>query len=189
MPKIILASQSPRRKELMQLLNVDFKVISADIDETLDKSISLDDALMQLSNKKAKAIFKKHIDSIVIGADSIVYQNDKILNKPTDKNDAFKMIKSYSNTYHEVMTAVSIIDINQEVNFISKCKVYFNDISDQEINEYLLSDEYKDKAGAYAIQGLMAKFIYKVDGDFYSVVGFPVSKIYIVLKDNFKVYD
>lgn len=188
MREIILASKSPRRRELMKFLNVDFKVISADVDETFEKNLSLEDALIVLANKKAKAVFKDNKNSIVIGADSIVYQNNTIFNKPKDKEDAFSMIRSFSNNHHKVMTAVSIIDDNQQINFISQCKVYFNPISDQEINEYLLDDEYKDKAGAYAIQGLMSKFIYKVEGDFYSVVGFPVSKIYKVLKDDFNVY-
>lgn len=188
MKEIILASKSPRRRELMQFLNADFKVVSADVDETFEKGLSLEDALMTLANKKAMTVFKDYPNSIVIGADSIVYQYQTIFNKPKDKADAFSMIKSFSNNHHKVMTAVSIVDNTQQINFISQCKVYFNPISDEEIYEYLLDDEYKDKAGAYAIQGIMSKFIYKVEGDFYSVVGFPIAKIYEVLSKKFNIY-
>ena len=189
MRKIILASQSPRRKELLKSLNVEFEVINSNIDEKIDLTIDLDQALINLANEKARVVFDSHQDSLVIGADSIVYQNKTILNKPKDKETAFQMIKSYSNNQHTVMTAISIMDFNQEVNFVSKCIVYFSEISDQEIWEYLKFDEYKDKAGAYAIQGLMAKFIYHIEGDFYSVVGFPVSKVYKHLKEDFKIFD
>ena len=189
MKDIILASQSPRRKELMELLNVDFKVIVSNIEEYIDKDLPLDEALIILASQKAKSVFKDHQDSLVIGSDSIVYQDNIILNKPKDKEDAFNMIKSYSNNHHSVMTAVSIMDKNKAVNFVSKCNVYFDNISDDEILQYLKNDEYKDKAGAYAIQGLMAKFINKVEGDFYSVVGFPVSKVYKTLKEDFNVFD
>ncbi|NLC54459.1 MAG: septum formation protein Maf [Erysipelothrix sp.] len=188
MKNIILASGSPRRKELMERLDVDFEVIVANVDESLDKTLPIEKALIKLANKKAKAVFKDYRDSIVIGADSIVFQNDVIFNKPKDKEDAYQMIKAFSNNHHLVLTAVSIIDKSQTVNFITKCKVYFNEISHQEINEYLKSDEYRDKAGAYAIQGLMSKFIYKVEGDYYAVVGFPVAEIYSVLRDDFNVY-
>ena len=188
MRKLILASRSPRRRELMQLLDVDFQVRSADIDESLNEKLPIEDALMDLSNRKAQAIFKNYPGHLIIGADSVVYQNNTIINKPRDKDDAFSMIKLFSNSYHTVMTAVSIIDKDKEINFVSKCKVYFMPISDQEIYDYLEDDEYKDKAGAYAIQGLMSKFIYKVEGDFYSVVGFPVAKIYKSLKEDFGVY-
>lgn len=188
MKKIILASKSPRRRELMKVLDVEFDVISADIDEKLEKDLPIEQALMQLSNKKAQAIFKCHPNCIVIGADSIVYQNETVFNKPKNKEDAFSMIKAFSNNHHEVMTAVTIISKDHTSNFVSKCKVYFNYLSDEEIYDYLKKDEYKDKAGSYAIQGNMAKFIYKVEGDYYSVVGFPVSKIYHALKEEFDVY-
>lgn len=188
MKKVILASQSPRRKELMGLLNLEFEVIVSDIEEKIDASLNLDVALMKLATQKAMSVFKDHQDSIVIGSDSIVYQDNTILNKPKDRDDAFKMIKSYSDSYHKVMTAVTIIDKDKKISFISECSVFFNHISDEEITEYLKSDEYKDKAGAYAIQGLMAKFITKVEGDFYSVVGFPISKVYKSLKDDFNMF-
>lgn len=188
MKKLILASQSPRRRELMELLNIDFEVIISKVVEKIDPKLDIDSALILLAKEKAMAILKNHQDSIVIGADSVVYQNKEILNKPKDKDDAFKMIKSYSNNHHSVITAVSIISDEKEINFVSRCNVYFTEITDQEIIEYLTFDEYKDKAGAYAIQGLMAKFIYKVEGDYNAVVGFPISKVYKSLKEDFNLF-
>ncbi len=189
MKKVILASQSPRRKELLQLLNIDFDVINSNIEEKIDLTIDLDTALINLAQQKAEAVFDLHPNSIIIGSDSIVYQDKNILNKPKNKEEAFSMIKSYSKNQHTVLTAVSIIDESKKINFVSKCKVYFNEITDKEINDYLMFDEYKDKAGAYAIQGLMAKFICKVEGDFYSIVGFPISRVYNHLKEDFKLFD
>lgn len=187
MSKIILASQSPRRRDFMKFLGIDFEIKSANIDENIDNNLSLDEGLIKLAKEKATAVLLDYPEAIVIGSDSIVYQDNVILNKPKNKEEAFKMIKSYSNSSHSVKTSVCIISKDKEVSFVSQCQVYFFTISDKEINEYLLSDEYKDKAGAYAIQGLMAKFIYKVEGDFSAVVGFPIAKVYKSLKEDFKV--
>lgn len=187
MQKIILASQSPRRKELMKLINIDFTVISSNIEESIDKSLSIEAGLKKLAYQKAQAIYKLNKDSIVIGSDSIVYQDKQILNKPKSKEEAFKMIKSYSNNSHQVMTTVSIISKDKTKTILSKCEVFFNQISDEEIEEYLKLADYKDKAGAYGIQGLMAKFIKRVEGDYYAVVGFPISRVYQLLKNDFKV--
>lgn len=187
MSKIILASQSPRRKEFMKLLNIDFDVKVANIDEKIDESLGLDNGLKKLAQEKAKAIFKDFPDAIVIGSDSIVYQDKEIFNKPKNIEDAFRMIKAYSNSHHSVMTSVCIISKDHQVSFVSKCKVYFYKISDEEIWDFLKSNEYQDKAGAYAIQGLMAKFIYKVEGDYSAVVGFPIAKVYKSLKEDFNI--
>ncbi len=187
MKKIILASQSPRRKDYMDLLGIDFEVKAADIDEKIDLSLSLDNALIKLAKEKATAVLLNNPEAIVIGSDSIVYQDDEIFNKPKNSEDAFRMIKSYSNSNHSVKTSVCIISSEKEVSFVSECQVYFYKISDAEINDYLLSKEYKDKAGAYAIQGLMAKFIYKVEGDYNAVVGFPIAKVYKSLKEDFNI--
>lgn len=188
MKKIILASQSPRRYELMKLLNIEFEVIVSDAKEVFNKNKSIEEAIIDVAYQKAHTVYINNLDKIVIGVDSIVYQNNKILNKPKDYDDAYKMIKSYSNNSHRVISGVSIISKDKTINFYSDCYVYFDSISDNEIKEYLKSDEYKDKAGAYAIQGLMSKFIKKIDGDYYSVMGFPINKIYKVLKDEFLVF-
>ena len=187
MTKIILASQSPRRKEFMKLLNIDFDVIVPKIDEQIDPSLDLDKGLKKLAKEKARTVLVNNPQAIVIGSDSIVYQNNKILNKPTNKDDAFKMIKSYSNSNHSVKTAVCILSRDKEVSFVSECQVYFFKISDQEIEDYLKLEEYQDKAGAYAIQGLMSKYIYKVEGDYSAVVGFPIAKVYKSLKEDFNI--
>lgn len=189
MKEIILASKSPRRKDLMKLLNIDFKVETKSITEVIDKNLSIDEALIKLANQKAMAIFKENQDAIVIGADSIVYQNNKILNKPKSKDEAFKMIKSYSNAHHRVITAVSIVSLEKTVSFTSLCTVYFNQIFDSEILAYLALNDYQDKAGAYGIQGYMARHIKKVEGDYNAVVGFPVAKVYQALKNDFNIYN
>lgn len=188
MQRIILASKSPRRYELMKMLNINFAVIVSDSEEIFNNKLAIKDAVIEVANQKALKVFQDNQDAIVIGVDSIVYQNQKILNKPKNYAEAFTMIKSYSNNKHQVISGVSIISKAKTIKFSSLCTVYFDEISDSEIKNYLKSDEYKDKAGAYAIQGLMAKFIKKIKGDYYSVVGFPINQIYFALKDEFLLF-
>ena len=178
---IILASQSPRRRELLKYITNNFEVKTANVDETLEKGISPDKAVEYLSKIKAEP-FKNGVDTI-IGADTVVSIDGKILGKPKDKADAFAMIKELSGREHSVFTGVTVICKNEEKTFSVETKVKFFDLSDDEINTYIATGEPFDKAGAYGIQGFGSLLVEKIDGDYFNVVGLPVSTLNRVLKD------
>lgn len=178
---IILASQSPRRRELLKYITNDFEVKTANVDETLENGISPDKAVEYLSKIKAGP-FKNGVDTI-IGADTVVSIDGKILGKPKDKADAFAMIKELSGREHSVFTGVTVICKNEEKTFSVETKVKFFDLSDDEINTYIATGEPFDKAGAYGIQGFGSLLVEKIDGDYFNVVGLPVSTLNRVLKD------
>ncbi len=173
--KIVLASSSPRRIDIMHKHGYDPQIIPANIDETLPLGISMTDAVMFLALKKALSIEDKvERGSIIIAADTIVYK-DEILGKPIDYKDAFRMISKIRNTSHFVTTGVAIIIAgeNKKKAFYDITKVFCKNYSNEEINAYLDTDEPYDKAGAYAIQGIFSKYIDHYEGSFDNVVGFP----------------
>ncbi len=182
--KVILASGSPRRKELLATLGIDFDIIVADIDESIDKSQIIENEIQRLAHNKAQAIFKLHQDKIVIGSDTVVVINNEILGKPKDKESAREMLNRLSGNKHQVITALSIISPNGSDDIVSVSDVYFDKLSEKEIEEYLDTNEPYDKAGAYAIQGGAAKFINRIDGDYYAIIGLPVNKVYQLLKKH-----
>lgn len=178
MNKIILASQSPRRKELLSLLNIDYEAIPADIDEEINTNNDLVKEIERLSYQKAFHIYKEHKDALVIGADTIVKINNQVLGKPKTYEQAKQMLQVLSNNTHEVITGVSIISENKTETFSSVASVTFYPLTENEIDEYIKTNEPMDKAGAYAIQGLGAKFIKSIDGDFYTIMGLPIAELY-----------
>lgn len=178
MNKVILASQSPRRKELLSLLNVEFEAIPADIDEEIDLNNDLVKEIEKLSYQKANHIFKDHKDALVIGADTIVKINNQVLGKPKTYEQAKQMLAMLSNNTHEVVTGVTIISGDKIETFSEIAKVTFYPLTEQEIDEYVKTNEPMDKAGAYAIQGIGAKFIKCIEGDFYTIMGLPIGKLY-----------
>lgn len=178
---IILASQSPRRRELLKYITNEFEIKCSNADETLPKDISPKDAVLYLSDIKANQ-FKTEND-IVIGADTIVSIDNKILGKPKNKDDAFKMLSTLSGREHSVFTGVTIIKGNQKKSFCSETKVKFFDLSDKDINNYIDTNEPMDKAGAYGIQGFGSLLVENINGDYFNVVGLPISKLNQVLKD------
>lgn len=176
--KLILASQSPRRRQLLSLLNIPFDIAPADIEETINEDKPLREEIEKLSFLKANAVFKDNKDAVVIGSDTIVTLDNKVLGKPKDKEDAKRMLGLLQNNKHVVITAVTIISSKMSETFSAVSDVYFYPLSEEEIDKYLENDEGYDKAGAYAIQGLGAKFIKKIDGDFYAIMGFPIGEVY-----------
>ncbi len=180
--KLILASGSPRRKELLALLNIPFEVIVSNFDERIDQDKKLEDEIKRLSFGKAKSVFDKNEDAVVIGADTIVTIDNKVLGKPKDQEDAKRMLTLLSNNVHTVITGVTIMSKDKTETFASSNKVYFDQLTDDEIKEYILTKEPMDKAGAYAIQGIGSKFIKKIEGDYYSIVGLPINQIYQKLR-------
>ena len=182
MKRLILASGSPRRKELLSYLNIPFEIIVADINEKIDYSKPLRTEIEKLSFEKANAVFKDHEDAIVIGSDTIVSINGKVLGKPKSKEEAIDMLHILQDNVHEVITAVSIISKEKRDTFSRVTKVRFKPMSDEEIVSYVDTKEPLDKAGAYGIQGHGAKYVDSIEGDYYTVMGLPVSELYNHLK-------
>jgi len=186
--KIILASKSPRRKEILENLKIDFKVLSADADESTD--IAEPKALVkELALRKAEAVKNLLIknrqysdDTVIIGCDTVVYSNGKILGKPKDRKDAFQMLKELSGKCHTVTSGIALVKKDKTLIDSETTTVFFDDITDGEIEEYVATGESDDKAGAYGIQGLASKFIKGIEGCYFNVVGLPVNLLHKMLK-------
>jgi len=174
---LVLASKSPRRKEILQKLGLEFECMNAECDENLPHDIKPEDAVMLLAHRKAEAIFKKRSHDTVIGSDTIVVHKGVILTKPSDEDDAFKILKCLSGQTHSVYTGVSILSEDKTSEFFSKTEVTFAPISDEEIEWYISTREPFDKAGAYGIQGYGCRFIEKINGDYYTVVWLPAQRV------------
>ncbi len=199
MKKIILASQSPRRKELLAQAGIEFQIITSDVEEKITHTKPRDIA-ESLSCHKAEDVYSKLIDrygeleagkSLVIGADTIVAIEDRILGKPKDRADAYEMMKLLSGKTHQVYTGVTLVTGSKlkggkpQIYTFHECTdVTFYDITDEEISEYLdAGDEWADKAGAYAVQGTVgAKYVKELRGDYNNVVGLPIARLYQELK-------
>lgn len=179
---IILASKSPRRKELFKLITDDFITASADIDESFEIEYP-EELVCYLAEQKARAVFEDgHQDDIVIGADTVVDIYGQILGKPKDKENAREMIDMLSGSTHAVYTGVALIKDNYTDVCYEKTLVTFDRLSDEEKESYLNSADIYDKAGAYAVQGEAAKYISRIYGCYYNVMGLPVNTIYKMLK-------
>ena len=185
MDNIILASSSPRRKELLNKIVNHFEIIPSKVDEIYPPSLEKFEVSLYLSNLKAYDIYQKYPNHIVIGVDTTVIINDDILGKPLNKDEAKKMLEKLSGNMHHVITGVTVYKDNTKYEINSINKVYFKNLDSLTIDNYLLDDEYKDKAGSYAIQGKAGAFIEKIDGDYDSIVGLPTKELYeLLLKLN-----
>lgn len=182
--KIILASGSPRRRELMQLIPVTFDVVVKAVDETLMDNLSPEENVMQLARKKALAVAETFEASWVLGCDTIVVCDGKILGKPKDQQDAMQMLQLLSGRAHEVLTGVCMVkkENGKEEMFFDRTIVYFKELSDREVSYYIATKEPMDKAGAYGIQGYASIFISRIEGDYYNVMGLPIQLVYDYLK-------
>jgi septum formation protein len=189
MRKIILASASPRRKEILKITGLKFTVCVSDYKEDLGLELEPRKLARFLSLKKAEAVALKYHDSIIIAADTFIVLNNKLLGKPLNEQEAEKMLKMLSGKSHSVITGFSIIDTgsNKKLSRSVETKVYFNKLGIDEIRAYVKSGEPLDKAGAYAIQGLGGIFIKKIEGDYFNVVGLPLCTLTECLK-KFGVY-
>jgi len=180
--KIILASKSPRRKKLFQYITTDFITVDSNFIEAYDKNLSSNEIALYLSYQKAKSVYDTYPKDIIIGFDTIVSINEKVLGKPNNNDEAFMMLKQLSNKTHQVITGVTIIYNGNIDRFNSITDVTFYKLSDLEINDYINTREPFDKAGAYAIQGYGSKFVKCIKGDYFTVVGLPIAKLYHKLK-------
>ena len=176
MKHIILASASPRRKEILELADLEFDVMPSDAQEITTKTAP-NEVVMELASIKAKDIYKKsEKQSMIVGADTVVAYQGQILGKPTDKADAKRMLTMLSGHTHEVYTGVCVIEDGKTKTFYEETKVTFYEISDEQIDYYIKTGEPMDKAGSYGIQGKAAVFIKGIEGDYYNVVGFPIAR-------------
>ncbi len=176
--KIILASNSPRRKELLQQVGIDFEVQAANVEEVTDKT-KPDEVVMDLSLLKAKAIADKNPGRVVLAADTVVAFDGKILGKPSDEEDAFLMLSRLSGNTHQVYTGVAIVDETGNINTFAECtEVVMYENSHELIKKYIATGEPMDKAGAYGIQGKGAVLVKEIKGDYNNVVGLPLAKVY-----------
>lgn len=176
MEKIVLASASPRRREILALAGIPFEVCPAD-EETAPAGLSPRELVMALARCKAQAVAKKFPDRTVLGADTVVVLDGRVLGKPQNEQDAEKMLLSLQGRAHEVMTGVWVCAPSREDGFVDATTVHFHPITPKEAAEYVATGEPMDKAGAYGVQGLGMRFVRGIEGDFYSVMGLPGGRV------------
>lgn len=174
---IILASSSPRRKELLAGLGLEFTVIPSDVSEEIENNCSPEEMVKLLAQRKAEAVARQIDQGLVIGADTIVVLEGEVLGKPRDKVDAFSMLTRLQGREHEVYSGISIVDAktNEYETGFQSTKVRMRSLNDLEVTQYIATDEPMDKAGAYAIQGLGATLVEGINGDYFTVVGLPLA--------------
>ncbi|TSA24507.1 septum formation inhibitor Maf [bacterium] len=178
---IILASRSPRRAFLLEQVGLHFEQIPSHIEENLNGMLP-EEFVLYYSREKAEEVQKSHPDSLIIGADTIVVLDNMIIGKPQNDEESFQILKKLSGKCHEVLTGVSILFHDSQISDIAKTKVYFKQISDEDIREYVFTGEPMDKAGAYGIQGFGSQFIDKIEGCYFNVMGFPIPLFYEMIK-------
>lgn len=190
MRKIILASASPRRRELLKMLKIEFEVLTDNTPENAEGAKSPEEAVVMLAARKCENVaarIPEGTEALVIAADTVVSQNGAVIGKPKDESDAFRILTALGGTAHSVYTGVCVKDLKagKETRFFEKTDVVFRDLSDDEIRAYIASGEPMDKAGAYGIQGLGSVFVKEIHGDYFNVVGLPLCRLCEVLKSEY----
>ncbi len=176
---MILASQSPRRRELLSLITADFRIIPAKGEENLPDGIAPDEAVLLLSRQKAEEIYAEYKNETIIAADTVVAIDGQILGKPSSELNAAEMLRLLSGRTHSVYTGVCVISEAGELHsFVEETRVEFHKLSESLIQNYVASGEPMDKAGAYGIQGAGALLVKRIDGCYYNVMGLPVGTLY-----------
>lgn len=182
MRTMILASASPRRREILNLMGFAYTVEPAQTELPADPALPPEEAVLCVARGKAEEIAKRHPHEVVLGADTVVVVDDTILGKPQNTEDAKAMLRRLSGREHRVITAVWICDGDKSEGFADSAAVTFMEMTEDEIDAYVASGEPMDKAGAYAIQGRGMRHIRGISGDFYTVMGLPSGRLYEVLK-------
>ena len=182
MPQFILASGSPRRKELLEQVHYSFSIKTSPVIERIDRTLSPEEIVQHVATRKAKAVWKRHKEMVVLGADTLAVHENTVLGKPKSEEEAKRMLRLLSGSTHSVYTGVSIQSPTRNISFFEKTNVKFFTLDEQDIEMYIRSEEPFDKAGAYGIQGLGAYLIKKITGDYYSVVGLPLAHTMRALK-------
>ncbi len=188
--RIILASKSPRRIEMLQRVGLSPEIIPAQVDENIEEFKSEPrKAVLELSERKAKKIYSLHgeNDTLIIAADTLVYHGKRLLGKPRDEREAKEMLSLLSDNTHEVYTGVSVMYGSRLAQHCEATKVIFNKLSESDIDGYIATGEPMDKAGAYGIQEKGALLVRKIDGDYFNVVGLPLSALFSLIKNEFSL--
>lgn len=186
--RIILASGSPRRIELLDQFNIEFEVVPSKIEEVTRNHETPVQTVMGLAFEKANDVASVYPDALVIASDTIVFK-DNILGKPSSRAEAKAMLDTLNGKVHEVYTGVALIYKNDNISVVDyeKTTVTFNILTDEQIEKYLITNEPLDKAGAYGIQGIGALLVKKIDGDYFNVMGLPLSKLSQLLEKHFQI--
>ena len=187
MKRFILASASPRRKEILENAGFEFDIIVSDVDENITEDLTPGETVEELAKRKALAVWEENKNAVVFGCDTVVAIDGKILGKPIDDEEAFAMISSLSGKVHTVSTGVCICSADKISVFSNNTEVEFYPLSAETIRSYIATGEGKDKAGSYGIQGLGSVLIKEIKGDYFSVMGLPVAESSRVLAD-FGIY-
>ena len=183
MTDIILASQSPRRQELMNLITPSFRCIVSDVEEICPPGLTAAEECSLFAEQKCDAVAKEHPDSLVIGCDTVVEACGEALGKPKDKEDARRMMKMLMGATHNVITAVCVKYKGEKHRFNTVTEVRFFPMEDAAIEEYISTDEPYDKAGGYGVQRTMSRYLDALNGDYFNVMGLPVSRLFSLLKE------
>ena len=183
---VVLASQSPRRQELLKRVVPSFKIQVADINEEVRPGITPTEYVHDMAMEKAASIFEQFPEDQVIGCDTIVVYEDEIIGKPTSREHAFQILKKLSGQTHTVYTAIAVMEEGRTVTTVVPAEVEFYRLSEKEIEDYLDTDEYKDKAGAYGIQEQGALLVKEIKGDYYSIMGLPIAALARMLKHDYE---
>jgi septum formation protein len=173
--KLILASASPRRRELLTQAGLRFDVLAADIDESPKPNEAPADFVQRLALEKAQAVLALHPDAVVLGADTTVVLDGNVLNKPADTAEAETMLRGLSGREHQVLTGIAVVSREAQKQHVETTNVFFAPISEDDLAHYLSTGDSLDKAGAYGIQGYAARWITRIEGDFFNVVGLPIA--------------
>jgi septum formation protein len=178
----ILASQSPRRRELLNLMGIPFTTVNPNVDEVINPNLSLENAIEELAYIKALDVLNRHPEANIISADTIVVCENEVMGKPVNEEDAIRMLKQLSGKKHEVITGVCLLSSEKEIRFHTKTLVEFYEYNEEFVKAYVQSKVPLDKAGAYGIQDKGALLVKGIEGDYYTVMGLPISELYRALK-------
>ncbi len=173
--KLILASKSPRRIEILKRCGYDFDIIPSNYEEVIDDSLSIEENVLNLAYHKGESVFKDHRDAVVLASDTVVCFNNIIIGKPKNDDDAFKTLRMLSGQTHYVKTGVVLLKKDEIYKTIVTSEVTFKELTDQDILDYLATNEHQDKAGSYAIQGIGKRLVKSFKGDFDNIVGLPIN--------------
>ena len=182
--RLVLASASPRRQEILQTAGIPFVARPADVDERLLDGESPEDHILRLAEAKARAVWRE--GETVLGADTVVVVDGRVLGKPADRHEAKQMLRALSGRSHRVLTGICFFDGAATHGSVEETIVWFRELDDAEIDDYVAGGEAADKAGAYGIQGAASKFIHRIEGCYFNVVGLPVSRVYSFIRSSLR---
>jgi septum formation protein len=188
-PRLILASQSPRRAQLLEMLGLRFEVAPADIDETYRAGEEPGAHAERLAREKAEAVAAREPDALVIGSDTVVVLEGEVLGKPRDDEDAVRMLLRLQGRTHEVATGAAVVAGGRTHSLLERVRVHFRAFDERTARAYVATGEPRDKAGAYGIQGFGATVVDRIEGDFFAVMGFPVARFIDLLERHGWRYD